>query len=250
MKQIIPSELRVGLRVFQRYLSDLMSGELSHFSIKATLDREEQYKSQITISQSLGSMSQYQLDCKKHNLEIAIQKIQDAIICPGQIFSFWHMLGCPNKAAGYVEGRTIKGEQVAPTLGGGLCQLSGLLYFLSLKAGFAIVERHPHSKDIYTDATRFAPLGSDATVVYGYKDLRFKNTLDVDICFRIAMDEKNIYASLCSLQALTEFRIYFKSISCEAGIRVDTFRSAINDDKVEWISSSTYPKLTVPVTLN
>jgi len=58
--------------------------------------------------------------------------------------------------------------------GGGLCQLSGIIYHAVLEAGLEILERHPHSLDIYTATTRYTPLGSDAAVVYGHKDLRFK----------------------------------------------------------------------------
>ena len=225
-----------------------MSGQLTQFSTRIN-PKNSQYKQQFSITQTLGSMSTHQLDSKRHNLQLAIHKIQNVIILPGQIFSFWHLVGNPNKAAGYVEGRTIQGEQVALTFGGGLCQLSGLLYFLSLKAALKIVERHPHSRDIYTDATRFAPLGSDATVVYGYKDLRFENTLDVALCFRIEINENNIYATLCSPQSIPEFKIEFRTAPCPAGVKVETLRYRIDLTKLEWISSSTYPKLSLPTTL-
>lgn len=248
MKQLIPSRFRVKLKVFQRFISDLISGRLTQFSTQVD-SINSQYKPQFSITQTLGSMSAHQLDSKRHNLQLAINKIQNVSILPGQFFSFWHLVGNPNKAAGYVEGRTIQGDQIATTFGGGLCQLSGLLYFLSLKAALKIVERHPHSKDIYTDTTRFAPLGSDATVVYGYKDLRFENTLDVALCFRIETNESNIYATLCSPQSITEFNLEFRTAPCPVGLKVETLRYGIDPTKLEWISSSTYPKLNIPTNL-
>ena len=54
-------------------------------------------------------------------------------------------------------------------MGGGSCQLSGILYYLMLQAGLEAIERFPHSADIYTDETRFTLLGSDATVVIALK---------------------------------------------------------------------------------
>ena len=53
--------------------------------------------------------------------------------------------------------------------------MSGLIYYVSLMAGLEVLERHPHSRDIYDDQTRYAPLGADATVAYGFKDLRVLN---------------------------------------------------------------------------
>jgi hypothetical protein len=53
------------------------------------------------------------------------------------------------------------------------------VYHIGIIAGLDIIERYNHSVDIYTDDTRFAPLGTDATVVYGYKDLRIRNNTNV-----------------------------------------------------------------------
>ena len=53
--------------------------------------------------------------------------------------------------------------------------MASLLYELGLRAGMHIVERHPHSRDLYTPETRFTPLGLDAAIVWGFKDVRWKN---------------------------------------------------------------------------
>ena len=110
-----------------------------------------------------------------HNLKLAIQSIESVDILPREIFSFWKIVGNPSKRNGFIGSRSIINGQVTNSIGGGLCQLSGLVYYLSLKSGLEILERHNHSMDIYTEETRFTPLGSDATVVYGYKDLKIRN---------------------------------------------------------------------------
>ena len=137
-------------------------------------------------------------EAKRHNLRLAADALQRTCIAPGEVFSFARIVGPPITSRGYRAGRTLLGGEVAASIGGGLCQLSGLLYVAALECGLEIVERHPHSLDIYTDATRFAPLGADATVVYGHRDLRFRNTLEVPVGFTCEVDAGEVTLALCS----------------------------------------------------
>jgi vancomycin resistance protein VanW len=139
-------------------------------------------------------------EAKRHNLRLAADALQRTRIAPGEVFSFARVVGPPIASRGYRAGRTLVGGEVAASIGGGLCQLSGLLYVAALECGLEILERHPHSLDIYTDATRFAPLGADATVVYGHRDLRFRNTLDQPIGFSCEVDPGQVTLSLCASQ--------------------------------------------------
>jgi vancomycin resistance protein VanW len=248
MKTFIPQIWRINVRVFQQYLSDLSTGRSHQLATYRAIDADSksEFHPQIALTQPLGSMSAQYFNNKKHNLLLAIQKLQDVVIAPGQIFSFWHLVGNPNSKAGYVQGRTITGDRLATTIGGGLCQISGLIYFLALKSGLAIVERHPHSKDIYTDATRFAPLGSDATVVYGYKDLRFQNNLSSPICFRFLIEQQDFTICICSNQTIVEARIEFRSQQLDSGTQVVTIRYMQAIAQGELISSDFYPKILVP----
>jgi hypothetical protein len=62
-----------------------------------------------------------------------------------------------------------------PAIGGGLCQLSGLLYQAALEAGLEIVERHGHSRVVPGSS---AEQDLDATVFWNYVDLRFRGNSD------------------------------------------------------------------------
>ena len=137
-------------------------------------------------------------EAKRHNLRVAAESLHRTVVRPGEVFSFARVVGPPIAPRGFREGRTLVGGEVAASIGGGLCQLSGLLYLAALECGLGIVERHPHSLDIYTDATRFAPLGADATVVYGHRDLRIRNTLAAPIGFRCTVETQAISLLLCS----------------------------------------------------
>jgi vancomycin resistance protein VanW len=243
MKKLIPSNLRIQVRVLQRTLVDLSNSQFSHlvnFQPISESDRDL-FKPQITLSQVILP-TQYSTN-KKHNLNLAITRIQDVVIQPGKIFSFWHLVGKPDQAKGYREGRSLVGNQLKAEMGGGLCQLSGLLYFLTLKAGFPILERHPHSLDIYTEATRFAPLGSDATVVYGYKDLRFQNNLLFPVCFRFSLQKDEISATLCSPENIPEYQVEFKVEESNGRAKVDTVRFVEQTNTFEVLSSTIYKKL-------
>jgi vancomycin resistance protein VanW len=125
---------------------------------------------------------------KLHNLELARRRIGDLLIPPGGVFSFWHLVGPPGPKHGFRAGRSLLGGQLRVDYGGGLCQLSGAIYHLSLLAGLRVLERHPHSVDIYDDSTRHTPLGADATVAYGFKDLRVENTLPEPLCLQCELD--------------------------------------------------------------
>ncbi|MBL7798789.1 MAG: VanW family protein [Saprospiraceae bacterium] len=131
-------------------------------------------------------------------MQKAGKKINQVLIMPGEIFSFWEAVGCPGPWQGYRKGRNLVAEKIQGAYGGGLCQVSGILYYLALGTGLEILERHNHSVDIYSENERFAPLGSDATVVYGYKDLRFRNTTGQPLYFDLDSTASQVNACLHS----------------------------------------------------
>ena len=106
--------------------------------------------------------------------------------------------------------------------GGGLCQLSSIIYHLSIIAGMSIVERHNHSVDIYNDEDRFTPLGADATVAYGYKDLRVKNEYSFPVRFNFEIINDNLIGSVCSTQYIEKRDIVFNKDMQEAYVKVST----------------------------
>lgn len=243
MKHLIPSGLKLHLKLFQRYQLDWVNNHQDKFVNFQPINEGDKILFQPRISISQAIKQTQHSENKKHNFNLAIAKIQDVAIQPGEIFSFWHLVGKPDRARGYREGRSLVANQLKAEVGGGLCQLSGLLYLLTLKAGLTTLERHAHSHDIYTESTRFAPLGSDATVVYGYKDFRFQNNLSIPVSFRFSIHEEEIRAALCSPQPIPEYRIEFKVEDFDGGAKVDTVRFVPQSHTVEVINTTTYEKL-------
>ncbi len=114
-----------------------------------------------------------------YNVKLASRMINGILVKPQEIFSFNKYVGPAEKEDGFKESTIIANGKFEDGYGGGICQVSSTLYNTALFANLQIVERYNHS--IYGDATKYVPLGRDAAIFYGYKDLKFKNNLDHEI---------------------------------------------------------------------
>ena len=110
------------------------------------------------------------------NIVLAVSKINGMVVQPGQEFSFSNAFGPRTAANGYVKAPTfVSGKTVLGT-GGGICQVSSTAYAAMLQGGIQATERHPHSKPV-----TYIPVGMDATIAAGQKDLKFVNTYEYPI---------------------------------------------------------------------
>lgn len=112
------------------------------------------------------------------NLKIASHKLNGIIISPGEIFSYWKLIGKPSKSKGYVEGMVLNQGSFQAEVGGGLCQLSNLILWLTIHTPLTVVERHRHGYDVFPDSNRTQPFGSGATCFYPYRDLMIQNNTE------------------------------------------------------------------------
>lgn len=112
---------------------------------------------------------------KIENLKLAVKKLNKVVINPGETFSYWKLIGKPTKRKGYLEGMVLYSGNVQRGIGGGLCQLSNLIFWMTLHTPLSIVERYRHSFDVFPDSSRTQPFGSGATCVYNYRDLMIRN---------------------------------------------------------------------------
>lgn len=112
---------------------------------------------------------------KVTNLKLAVKRLNGVIIQPGETFSYWRLIGKPTKRKGYVEGMILHYGKVTSGIGGGLCQLSNLIYWMTLHTPLTVTERYRHSYDVFPDSNRSQPFGSGATCMFNYLDLQIKN---------------------------------------------------------------------------
>lgn len=140
------------------------------------------------------------------NIAIAAKTINGTIILPGETFSYNKVLGNTTKEKGYQLGTAYVAGKVVPAYGGGICQVSTTLYNTVLYANLEIVERYNHSY-----AVSYVPAGRDATVSYGGKDFKFKNTRTYPM--KIVASAKNgvVSISLVGIKEEKEYEIEIKS---------------------------------------
>lgn len=172
-----PFRIYVGKKYyrFKRYI-EWFNGS-KKYALTKSIDKLPHtiFKHQTLLLRQLKDVDmQLQLN-KINNLNIATKQINQIIIKPGETFSYWRLIGNPTKRKGYVDGMILHYGKVITGIGGGLCQLSNLIYWITLHTPLTVTERYRHSYDVFPDSNRTQPFGSGATCSYNYLDLQIKN---------------------------------------------------------------------------
>lgn len=176
------------VRLAGRFASDKPSATLP-FTCK---------RHQSLLRRRLGNSDPQLQENKIKNLLIACPTIDGILIKPGQTFSFWRQLGEATTDKGYHEGMQLSRGEVVRGVGGGLCQLANLLYWMSLHTPLEVVERHHHSFDPFPDENRVLPFGSGAGVFYNYIDLRFRNPMDTTFQIKVWLTDGHLKGAIYS----------------------------------------------------
>lgn len=187
---------RIWQKRFFRTLSDLplagkFASEISKDELKFTSK-----KHQSLLRRRLGNSDPELQENKVKNLRISCPTIDGILIKPGQTFSFWRQIGEATAAKGYHEGMQLSQGEVVRGVGGGLCQLANLLYWMALHTPLEIAERHHHSFDPFPDENRVLPFGSGAGVFYNYVDLRFHNPTDLTFQIRVWLTDDHLKGAI------------------------------------------------------
>lgn len=202
---------RIRQKRFFRQISDLV--KLNDFAS----DKTEQNlafsvkKHQSLLRRKLGNSDPALQENKIINLKIAGPAIDGILIKPQQTFSFWQCVGEATAEKGYAEGMQLSRGEVVRGVGGGLCQLANLLYWMALHTPLKITERHHHSFDPFPDENRTLPFGSGAGVFFNYIDLRFFNPLNCMFQIRLAVTENHLKGTIFTDTEPTEsFHVFEK----------------------------------------
>lgn len=108
------------------------------------------------------------------NISVGAQKVNGALVAPGDNFSLYKTIGEVTPEAGYALSYVIIGHRTEIGLGGGICQVSTTLFRAALNAGLPIMERDPHAYRVHYYELNSGP-GLDATVFFPAVDFKFKN---------------------------------------------------------------------------
>ena len=121
------------------------------------------------------------------NLRLAAARLDGVVLYPGETFSYWRLIGRPTYGKGYRDGMVLFLGRIGSDVGGGLCQMSNLIFWMTLHTPLTVVERYRHSHDVFPDAHRTQPFGSGATCAYPHRDLMIRNDTDrpFQLCVRV-----------------------------------------------------------------
>ncbi|WP_409973981.1 VanW family protein [Bacillus sp. Bva_UNVM-123] len=153
-------------------------------------------KHQSLLRRKLGNSDPQLQENKITNLKLAASKLDGILINPGETFSFWELVGKTSRKKGYIEGMLLSMGEVKTGIGGGICQLANLLYWLALHTPLVVIERHHHSFDPFPDEGRVLPFGSGASVFYNYVDLRFKNPTNQPFQIKVWVTNKHLKGAI------------------------------------------------------
>ncbi|WP_456274952.1 VanW family protein [Bacillus sp. AK031] len=169
------------------------------------------FKHQSLLLRKLKDVDMWYQYNKITNLKIAVKELEGIIIQPGETFSYWKLLGNTTKGKGYVDAMILHYGSFKPGIGGGLCQLSNLIYWMALHTPLTVTERHRHSYDVFPDSNRTQPFGSGATCAYNYLDLQIKNNTDQPYQLHVYLDKTHLRGEWRTVHApLQSYEVYEK----------------------------------------
>ena len=162
------------------------------------------------------------------NLGLACKALDGLVLEPGQEFSYNDTLGERTAEKGYQPAPAYSGTTLVDSLGGGICQVSSTLYLASVYAELTILERVNHGFPVH-----YIPYGMDATVNWGFTDLKMRN--DSPLPVKIRAETSDGYVRIDILG--TEVRDYDIKMTYSVGGRyVKTFKSKYDKQTGEFLS--------------
>ena len=186
------------------------TGDISWANIKSENDLSETIiEHQSCLLRKLKNVDMYLQHNKTKNLELAISRINGIVLQPGETFSFWKLVGRPTKKKGYLEGLVLSNGKIGKGIGGGLCQMGNLIYWMALHTPLSVKQRWRHSYDVFPDVNRKIPFGSGATLSYNYVDLQLKNESDQPYQIKVWLDKFYLKGAIVTSAPLhLNYRIY------------------------------------------
>lgn len=172
------------------------------------------------------------------NVTVAASRLNGLVIQPGQAVSISTAILPRTAENGYKMAGVYSGGKTIQGIGGGICQVSSTVYNAVMNAGLTVMQRYPHSMPVH-----YLPLGQDAAISAGTKDMIFMNSYDTPILMTTACDGSTVSVSVF-VQAVTLAGRSYKFYAKSAGsLSADSYRDVyLNGQLVgtEYIGHSKY----------
>ncbi len=196
-RPVLRSKIRMFLGMlyftWRRYFIWIFNRSIKYVSSYRVVELTNIVASHKTpLYRRLRNVDMWLQENKVTNLKLACGKLNGITLKPGETFSFWRLVGKPTKARGFLEGMVLTNGSFTAGVGGGLCQLSNLIYWMALHTPLTVTERWRHTHDVFPDANRTQPFGSGATVVYNYIDLQIKNDTPYEYQLKVRVGDNQL----------------------------------------------------------
>lgn len=129
---------------------------------------------------------------KVFNLKLAAKTVNGLLIKPGETFSFWRLVRHADKDTPYKDGLTVANGKLTTMSGGGMCQMSNLLFWVFLHTPLTIIQRSGHVVKEFPEPNSDEIKGVDATISEGWIDLKVRNDTDCTYQIWVTLDDEKI----------------------------------------------------------
>jgi vancomycin resistance protein VanW len=133
---------------------------------------------------------------KVFNLKLAARTLNGLLIRPGETFSFWRLVRYADKETPYKDGLTVTNGKLTTAYGGGMCQMSNLLFWLFLHTPLTVIERSGHEVKEFPEPNSDEIKGVDATISEGWIDLKARNDTNCAYQISVSFDDENIIGTV------------------------------------------------------
>ena len=162
---------------------ELTDGYLTPVVMEGTLTYSPDFVLAGTCTTGFSTSSSNRIN----NIEVAAGHLNNLVVMPGQEISASDTIKPRTTANGYKSAGAYLNGRTVPAIGGGICQVSSTVYNAVKNAGLTVLERHPHSMPVH-----YLPLGLDAAISAGSKDLRFRNDYSAPVILQAYTEGKNL----------------------------------------------------------
>ena len=197
LRPIVPRPIRLLIALLRRAFADALAGH--RFASRRAPSSEafphslDAYLLPLLIYPGQESAA----DIKRQNSRLLAASLDGTIVESGEVWSLWRFAGAPSGARGYGEAAAIVNGHLTTAIGGATCLVSTVVFNAGLLAGLEFVERTQHSIDAYGEH-RYFELGRDATIEYGYLDLRFRNEDAYPLRLSVTVEDDEVRATFQS----------------------------------------------------
>lgn len=124
------------------------------------------------------------------NIRNGVRLLNGLLVAPGEQLSLIQALKPFTFDNGYLPELVIKGDEIIPEMGGGLCQIGSTTFRATMNAGLEVAQRRNHSLVVsyYNDLSNGNP-GTDATLYDPAPDYKLTNDTEHYILLEAVMDE-------------------------------------------------------------